>query len=334
MNILIVDDAPDIQRLLALFLKAAGHTSVQLASSGYEALETLGADGPPNIPPEIDLVLMDVSMQGLDGVEACRRIKANERLQDIPVIMVTGKSEPEDLKRAFDAGAMDYITKPINRVELLARVRSALKLKSEMDRRKSREQELLEVTRQLGQANEQLAHLAVSDSLTGLANRRRFDEIIASEWRRCARDRAPLSLLLLDVDDFKAYNDTYGHQSGDDCLRGVAEVLNSVARRPGDLTARYGGEEFALVLPNTTPEGAQHVAEVARARVEQSQVEHATSSICDFVTVSIGVATIVPNGKAVPADLIQAADQAMYAAKHAGKNRVQSVTFPAAEPQE
>ena len=322
MSILVVDDSSDSRLLLKSILESAEYTDVLTAGSAQEAFHCLGMDDPAPDDVKIDLILIDFLMPGVDGVEACRQIKAVERLRDIPIIMITAATDPEHLKSAFAAGATDYLTKPSNQVELLARVLSGLRLKNEMDARKAREQELLEVTRQLEATNQALLHLASFDGLTGVANRRRFDEFVMQEWRRAARDTKPMSLILLDIDFFEAYNDTYGHQAGDDCLKRVAEALNGAIRRPGDMVARYGGEEFVAVLPGTHSEGAALLAETLRARVEALGIAHAASWAGDRVTISVGVATTAPDRDSSPAPLIAAADRALYQAKHEGRNRV------------
>ncbi len=173
----------------------------------------------------------------------------------------------------------------------------------------------------LQQANETLERLAASDGLTQLANRRRFDESLLQEWRRMSRERAPLGLIICDIDHFKRYNDTFGHQQGDDCLRAVARAIGGSARRPADLVARYGGEEFALILPNTHAEGALHLAETIRSAVCGLEIPHPDSSAGPFVTLSLGVACIIPSATASPEALLSAADQALYAAKGQGRNR-------------
>ncbi len=322
MRILIVDDEPDIRQLLATILKTAGFTELLAAASAQDAFTQLGIDDPAGGVTGIDLILMDVTMRGEDGIQACRRIKGMERLQDIPIIMVTGRTEREDLKVAFDAGAIDYITKPPNPMELLARVRSALHLKHEMDRRKAREQELLVVTKQLEEANQRLHFLSTVDGLTRVANRRLFDEVLALEWRRALRDATPLSLMMIDIDCFKAYNDTYGHQRGDSCLEKVAGALTDALNRAGDVVARYGGEEFAIVLPETELAGAATIAEMLRTRVEALGIPHAASWVGERITCSVGVAATIPSHDSSPAALIAAADQALYQAKREGRNRV------------
>lgn len=260
----------------------------------------------------------------MDGREACRIIKSAEYLQDIPVITVTSLTEIEHLEKAFAAGATDYITKPVNKVELLARIRSALKLKYEMDRRKAREQKLLEVTSQLEEAVKKLNRLSSLDGLTGIANRRHFDDYIVSEWARGRRNARPLSLILADIDFFKAYNDTYGHQAGDECLKAVARTLQNVLNRPGDLACRYGGEEFAVVLPETPGNGAVSIAKTMCSRVESMGIVHKKSQTSNYVTISLGVATILPTSDLSPAQLISAADRALYDAKREGRNRVKT----------
>lgn len=322
MSILIVDDSSHSRLVIRSMLKAAGYAELLTAESAQDAFKQLGKDGSTGTARGVDLILMDVVMPGIDGIEACRLIKAREHLQDIPIIMVTAKTEVEDLQLAFAAGAIDYINKPPNKIELLARVSSVLKLKYEMDRRKAREKELLEVTRQLTEANQMLQRLSFLDGLMGIANRRYFDEFLDLEWKRARRTRSPLSLILIDIDFFKAYNDTYGHPGGDNCLKQVASVLRSGARRARDLIARYGGEEFAIVLPDTPIEGATSVAEALRAGVEALGIAHAHSQISDHVTISVGLATTVPSQNTTPADLITVADQALYQAKKEGRNRI------------
>ncbi len=331
MTILIVDDSESQRFLLTSILASAGYTDVMSVASAREALQLLQVEAPGqasrdgNPPaPDVELILMDLTMPEMNGVEACRQINRPGDVLDIPVIMVTASTEMEDLQAAFEAGALDYITKPVNAIELQARVRSALRLKQEMERRKARERELLQTTEQLAKANARLERLSASDGLTGLANRRHFDVRLEREWKRALRVKHPLALILLDVDYFKPYNDTYGHQSGDDCLRQVARFLISAAHRSDDLAARYGGEEFALILPNTNLAGALHVAEQLRTDVEALRLPHHASSASEWVTLSLGVAAMVPTLGATSGELIALADQALYRAKQSGRNRVQA----------
>lgn len=212
MGILIVDDSPDVHFQLKVFLNSSGYQKLTFAKSASEAFAFLEIDKPDPNHRKFDLILMDIMMPDIDGIEVCRRIKKCKSLEDVPIIMVTGKTDNEFLQIAFSEGAVDYITKPIDKVELLARVRSVLRLKHEIDHRKSRENELIEVTRQLEAANQMLLQLSFNDVLTGIANRRSFEELAAKEWNRVIRHSRPISLIMVDVDCFKIYNDSYGHQ--------------------------------------------------------------------------------------------------------------------------
>jgi diguanylate cyclase (GGDEF)-like protein len=329
VRILVVDDSPDSRALLQLALREAGYTDVRLAGSAAEAFSVLGLGGAAPSRPPVDLVLMDVQMPGMDGLEACRRIQADDGLRDVPVIVVTAETEDETLQAAFAAGAVDYITKPLRTPELIARTRSVLRLKEEMDRRKDREARLIDLTRELERANEELSRLSFVDGLTGITNRRGFDDYLAREWKRATRTGASLGLILVDVDHFKAFNDRYGHLAGDDCLKQVAQTLAANTRRPADLAARYGGEEFAVVLPDTDALEATFVAESLRAGVEALHVRHEASSTSDHVTISLGVAACVPAPGDSTQSLLDAADQALYAAKRRGRNQ----SLPAPPPE-
>ncbi len=322
MSILIVDDSQDSLLLLEHILKEADYNDVLLAKSASEAFRLLNVDNPSGANAHVDLILMDILMPEIDGIKACRTIKEHGNLQGIPVIMVTAITEVKDLQLAFTVGAIDYITKPFNKVELLARVRSALRLKYEMDARKAREKELIEITRQLEAANKMLERLSYMDGLTGIANRRYFDEFIEQEWKRAMRDAIPISIILADIDHFKAFNDTYGHPAGDDCLRQVAKAFSNTIKRPGDIIARYGGEEFVAVLSGTDMAGAVSVAEAMRLRVIELGIPHVNSGVADGVSISLGVATAIPGRNTSPTTLIGSADKALYKAKEDGRNRI------------
>jgi diguanylate cyclase (GGDEF)-like protein len=195
-------------------------------------------------------------------------------------------------------------------------------LKHELDNRRERQQELLNLTQRLRDANQILQWLSTQDALTGLSNRRSFERVLDREWARSARELRPLSAIMMDIDFFKAYNDHYGHLKGDDCLRQTAQALRGRLKRPGDFLARYGGEEFLALLPNTDRRGAYSVARTFHDTIDMLHIEHVASPIHDHVTLSLGVATIVPSSRGNSEDLLRAADQALYDAKRQGRDRI------------
>ena len=289
--VLVVDDQPtNIQALYRIF--APDHR-VLMATSGAKALALCNEDPP-------DLILLDVVMPEMDGHEVCIRLKRDEATRNIPVIFVTAHTDSAAETRGLELGAVDFIAKPVNPAVVRARAKTHLTLKAQSDL---------------------LRQMVFIDGLTGVANRRCFDERLGTEWRRAARSALPLALLMLDVDRFKRYNDCYGHQAGDECLRRVAGAIGATVRRPGDMVARYGGEEFACILPGTDLDGALAVA----ARIEQGvrglQIEHAQSDVSDGVTISIGVAVGQPRSAGDAASLLALADAQLYLAKDSGRGR-------------
>ena len=290
--VLIVDDVPVNVAALAGVL--GSEYEVRFATSGPEALDVVLAS------PDLDLVLLDVVMPGMDGYEVCRRIKASES-PGVPVIFLTAKDDPRDEQEGFAAGAVDYITKPFRAPIVRARVRTHVELKRKSDT---------------------LASLALLDGLTGIANRRCFDDTVCLEWRRMARAHASLGLILIDVDHFKGYNDTYGHLAGDDCLRAVAACLKGAMSRAGDLTARIGGEEFAVVLPHCDSASGGRAAGRLQQAIAALALPHEASPVAPWVTLSMGVAAIQPAYGSTKHHLIDEADRALYEAKERGRNRV------------
>ncbi len=290
-QLLLVDDHPsNIQALYSTF--SADH-QVFMAMSGEQALALCQAELP-------DLVLLDVVMPGMDGYEVCRRLKADPATRDIPVIFVTAHNDEMAETRGLDLGAVDFISKPINPKIVRARVRTHLTLKAQADL---------------------LRHWVYIDGLTGVHNRRYFDELITAEWGRAVRGGTALSVVMLDVDFFKRFNDRYGHQAGDDCLRRVAATLKAGLRRPGDMVARYGGEEFACLLPDTPLQGALEFAQQLGQQVFALQIEHADSAVSPMVTVSLGVCSKAQDAVGSPAALVREADAQLYIAKSRGRHQ-------------
>src|SRR5262245_53215170 len=265
---------------------------------------------------------MDVESPSPDSIEMCRRLKAIPHLHDVPVLILTANPQEETLEAAFAAGAYDFLAKPVQTTELLARLRSALNLKREREHCRARETELLAAAENLKRVNEELQRLTVLDELTGISNRRFFNMLLEQEWGRAAREVQPLSLIMIDIDFFKNYNDHYGHPKGDECLKRVAAALSARTRRPGDQVARYGGEEFVVLMPHTALRGALAVAENLRQQIEGLGLEHVRSPLNGLVTISLGAATALPERRSSPELLVAAADHAVYEAKRMGRNQV------------
>ncbi len=315
MSILIVDDDSDIRTVLSLRLQAEGFEvdAVESAFSAYDRLSSVD---------DIDLILLDVLMPGDSGIDACRKIKEAPVTEDISIIMMTASEDITHLEAAFEAGAMDYLTKPFNRVELLVRIRSALRLKHAIDQRKGHEMELTATAERLKSANAVLEMLSTTDDLTGIYNRRYFDITLAKEYRCARRLGSRLALIMIDIDRFKDFNDQYGHQTGDECLKTVAQELSTAINRSHDLVARYGGEEFAIILPGATEVGAEALAEDLRHRIAGLGVSDHSSGDTFSVTISVGAASIIPDRDSVAEELVCEADRALYQSKSQGRNRV------------
>jgi diguanylate cyclase (GGDEF)-like protein len=295
-KLLIVDDQPINIRLLNELFHA--DYQILMATNGPQAIQICIEHLP-------DLVLLDIMMPVMDGYEVLARLRANELTRAIPVVFVTAQSDEADEERGLDLGAVDFISKPIKPAIVRARVRSHLLLKAQSDT---------------------LRHIALMDGLTGIPNRRRFEESAPAEWRRCARDMTALSIAMIDVDFFKRYNDRYGHQMGDECLKKVAHTLTSLVRRPYDLVARYGGEEFICLLPNTDEQGAVELSQQLLDGVRALGIAHIDSDVDRMVTISVGVATAYPNRGGDLRWLIASADRQLYRAKLSGRAKVMAMS--------
>ena len=291
-KILVVDDLTSNVELLDLVL--GDEYEILVALDGPEALKTALADTP-------DLILLDVVMPGMTGLEVCVQLKKDARTADIPVIFITSLNLEMDEELGLSLGAIDFISKPFSPPVVRARVKNHIKLKRQGDI---------------------LRDFSFMDGLTGVANRRRFDQFLDREWRRGIRSGLPLSVIMMDIDYFKAYNDAAGHLAGDNCLRKLAQGLAGIVQRPGDLVARYGGEEFIYVLSETKTSGAHKVAGRIQAMVADLALAHPRSPLSPLVTLSMGLATVVPAAEEEPESLIHSADQALYTAKQNGRNQI------------
>ncbi len=290
-SVLYVDDETANLQLMRQILEK--DYKLSFAPNGQKALEVAEKVKP-------DIILLDVLMPNMDGHETCRRLKEKPCTTEIPIIFVTIMDEEEDETKGFSLGAVDYITKPFVPAIIKARLNTHLLLKRKID--------LLE-------------SMVSLDGLTEIPNRRRFDEMLESEWHRAQRITAPVSLVLIDIDYFKKYNDNYGHAIGDACLIKVAQAIHCALKRPSDFAARYGGEEFVVILPGTETTGAVAIAEHIRKTIESLEIPHEKSDTSSYVSLSLGVATMTPKQDIMPLELIKAADKSLYQAKEKGRNQ-------------
>ncbi|MBF0468578.1 MAG: diguanylate cyclase [Desulfamplus sp.] len=290
--VLIVDDKPVNIKELSILLKE--NYRVLVAYKGVKALKMASGKKQP------DLILLDIMMPEMDGYEVCRRLKADERTQDIPVIFMTKRNEKKEEEEWFKIGASDYISKPFKPDVVRARVRTHVNLKLTSDA---------------------LEKLALIDRLTGIGNRRYYEERLRKIWKHTTRTHHLISIMMIDIDQFKAYNDNYGHGAGDECLRSLTLALQNTVQRPMDVIARYAGEEFVVILPETDIEGTSHIAANILKAVRELAIPHAFSSIADYLTVSIGHVTARPGYGQNPDELRDMADCALYMSKRSGGNQ-------------
>jgi diguanylate cyclase (GGDEF)-like protein len=306
MKVLLAEDSLSLLLSTKAMIEAEGHTVVT-ARDGKEALLLFKEEQP-------DLVILDIMMPQIDGYEVAAAIRTHLQDDWIPIIFLSGSNECEDIAKGIRIGADDYVTKPVSKILLNAKL-------SAMQRIADMRQRLVSVTQDLENANNELQAISFRDVQTGIASRRHFEEALEREWGRAQRLQSPIGLVIADLDHFKKYNDQYGRLKGDECLAKVAMALQGSARRPTDLVARYGGEEFAVILPETDEDGGMHVAEGLNMAVWRLQIPHAESAIVEHVTLSVGCASHIP----VPGEdvqlLIAAADEALYEAKRQGRNR-------------
>jgi diguanylate cyclase (GGDEF)-like protein len=300
MNILLVEDSATLRHAMSAYIVNAGHKPL-IAESGEQALQMIE-------DTDIDLIIMDVEMPGLNGFETTRLIR--EWLDGfwVPIIFVTGKNDDQSYTDGIEAGGDDYLTKPISSVILEAKIHAMERITQMRD--------------QLKHLNDELEKLSQIDSLTQVYNRRAFDDLAQKHWKIATRRHTSVSVLMLDVDHFKLYNDHYGHPAGDSCLVRASAAMQESLKRPEDALGRYGGEEFIVILPDTDRAGAELVADKMRKSIEDLQIEHSHSSTAEVVTVSIGGATCNHTTGRTFAGLIKQADQALYKSKKSGRNKI------------
>ncbi|WP_306224907.1 GGDEF domain-containing response regulator [Bosea beijingensis] len=309
--VLLVDDQVMVCEAVRRALAHHGDVDFHYCTDPLEAIAVA-----QRVKPTV--ILQDLVMPGVDGLDLVRQYRKHPALHAVPVIVLSTKEDPATKSEAFQAGANDYLVKLPDKIELIARVRYHTRAYLDHLQRDEAYRALRESQRELMRANLELERLTRIDGLTGLGNRRYFDEYLTAEWKRCQRTQSPLSVLMIDVDHFKRYNDAYGHLAGDDVLKQVARVIQDGSTRSTDLAARFGGEEFVVILTGVPQEGASHVAERLVQGVRDLNIAHGA----DRVTISVGVATAWPDAEGDPARLVNAADLALFRAKNEGRDRL------------
>lgn len=313
--VLLVDDQEMVGEAIRRILFDEPDVDFHFCSDAKEALALA-----ESIRPTV--ILQDLVMPSVDGLQMVRLYRANPATKDIPIIVLSTREEPKVKAEAFAAGANDYLVKLPDRIELIARILYHSKAYLSLLQRDEAFRALHESQQKLMEANIQLQRMMNMDGLTGLNNRRCFDEYAATEWSRAAREQSAISLLMIDVDYFKKYNDTYGHLAGDEVLKKIAQTIQKSTQRPADLAARFGGEEFVIVLPATPLDGARHLAQIIHGAVEALNIPHAASAITDHATVSIGGASVIPKPGDALVNLLETADSGLYEAKRKGRNQI------------
>jgi len=299
VSILVVDDSINNIELLSEIL--CDDYNVLFATSGQKALKMISRSLP-------DLILLDIVMPQMDGYQVITELKANPEAKHIPIIFITAKSTTDDMVKGFKMGAVDYISKPFEVEEVKVRVKTHVQNRL--------------LLKALKKANQKLHHISRVDGLTGIANRRYFDEFLQQTVNRCKRHNRPITLIIIDIDFFKLYNDHYGHQQGDICLTNVAQKLNLFGQRNSELTARYGGEEFAIILSEVTVNEAKKHANKCLHAIESLKIEHVKSTCKPYVTISMGMVTLTSGDIISSQNLIEKADAALYKAKESGRNQI------------
>ncbi|MBF0200009.1 MAG: diguanylate cyclase [Desulfamplus sp.] len=307
LKVLLVEDDPFARSMLEVILSTEGY-HVMIAENGRDALNIYYEES------GIDMIVSDMNMPEVSGLDLIRNLR--DRGENVPIIILTSNRDIKVAVQTIYSGASAYLLKDENIEDTFIP-----SIRQTWDHHML-EREKQQLLKDLERKNKELERLSYLDPLTGISNRRYFDQVMLQEWRRMAREKSPISIVMIDIDYFKPFNDFYGHQEGDICLKKVAGALNDALLRPGDFVARYGGEEFVAVLPNSSIRGAREVAGRMQTNIENLEYPHAYSKVAGHVTVSIGVACTFPDNSSQFRELVNQADQALYSAKENGRNRV------------